>query len=169
MMDGLLYVASSWRNPYYDDVLTFLHEENIPYYNFKNPAPGNPGFHWSKIDSKWQEWGSRDYRHALHHPLSSQGFRRDMDALMACTQLLLVLPCGRSAHLELGYAIGVGKKTIIYYPDTEQLEPELMYKAATYLCLTLSEILLCLRREIGDERKNDETKDHAVDNELYSL
>lgn len=39
---------------------------------------------------------------------------------------VLVLPCGRSAHLEAGYCAGQGKVTIFYlHPD--KFEPELMY------------------------------------------
>jgi hypothetical protein len=32
----------------------------------------------------------------------------------------MVMPCGKSAHLELGYAAGTGKRTIVYMPE----EPE---------------------------------------------
>jgi hypothetical protein len=52
-----------------------------------------------------------------------------MTALIDCDVCLCVLPCGRSAHLELGVAIGAGKKTAIYMPPEENHEAELMYKA----------------------------------------
>lgn len=34
--------------------------------------------------------------------------------------VVLAMPCGRSGHMELGYAIGSGKPTIVYLPQ----EPE---------------------------------------------
>lgn len=42
-----------------------------------------------------------------------------------------MLPCGRSAHLELGYAIGKRKRAVVWFPtEADELigEPELMYK-----------------------------------------
>lgn len=124
MTDGLLYVASSWRNPLYDGVLACLQVAGIPHYDFKHPAPGNDGFHWREIDPHWQQWSPRAYRDALAHPWAQHGFTCDMDALKACTRLLLVLPCGRSAHLELGHAIGAGKETIIYMPEEGPFETD---------------------------------------------
>jgi len=140
----MIYVASSWRNPLYEGVLAILRAAHLPYYDFKNPVAGNAGFHWHEIAPDWEHWSPAQYRTALEHPLASTGFHYDMDALKACSTLLLVLPCGRSAHLELGYAIGAGKNTIIYYPSDIQMEPELMYKAANYLCLTMGEVLAAL-------------------------
>ena len=144
MSEGLLYVASSWRNGLYAGVITVLKAANVPHYDFKNPAPGDQGFNWREIDDSWQRWTPRQYREALDHSIACHGFQNDMDALRACARLLLVLPCGRSAHLELGYAIGAGKETIIYMPESEDNEPELMYKAATHLCVTMGEVLTCL-------------------------
>ena len=141
MPHGLLYVASSWRNLLYEGVLAALKAANVPYYDFRHTAHS---FGWHEIDTAWKSWSPRAYRSALDHPIACTDFRNDMDALTASTRLLLVLPCGRSAHLALGWAIGAGKETIIYYPEREQLEPELMYKAATYLCVTMGEELACL-------------------------
>jgi nucleoside 2-deoxyribosyltransferase len=50
-----------------------------------------------------------------------------MDALEDCDACVLVMPCGRSAHLEAGFAIGAGKPTAILISEGE---PELMYKMA---------------------------------------
>lgn len=140
----MIYVASSWRNALYEGVLAVLRAAELPFFDFRHPAPGNDGFHWHEIDPDWQQWLPAHYRQALAHPRAEEGFRCDMDALKACDTLLLVLPCGRSAHLELGYAIGAGKKTIIYWPLDLPMEPELMYKAADALCLTMGEVLAAL-------------------------
>lgn len=50
---------------------------------------------------------------------------------------VLVLPCGRSAHLELGWACGQGKQTLILL---DKMEPELMVKMVDHLCVSLSEL-----------------------------
>jgi hypothetical protein len=46
---------------------------------------------------------------------------------------VLVLPCGRSAHLEAGWFCGQGKRCIILTRDGE--EPELMALLATDICI----------------------------------
>lgn len=42
------------------------------------------------------------------HPFAEEDIKNDMDALVA---VVSVIPCGRSARLELGYATGGGKLT----------------------------------------------------------
>ena len=66
-----------------------------------------------------------------------------MVALERSDVVVLVMPCGRSAHLELGYAIGAKKTSIILL---SQSEPELMYKMADYMCTSLEEVLDVLDR-----------------------
>ena len=144
MTHDLLYVASSWRNNLYDGVIEVLRAAKVPLFDFKHPRPGEHGFHWSEIDKDYRQWSPRQFREALAHPLAQKGFADDHAALVACTRLLLVLPCGRSAHLELGHAIGAGKPTIIYMPEEYTFEPELMYKEATFLCVDMGEVLAAL-------------------------
>ena len=49
-------------------------------------------------------------------------------ALEEADTCVLVMPSGRSAHLEAGYMIGQDKPTLVYMP--EMSEPELMYLLA---------------------------------------
>jgi hypothetical protein len=102
-----------------------LREENFEVYDFKNP-PGRNGFDWANIDPGWKDWDVGKFVRALDHPLAQAGFGTDMGALAVCDACVLLLPCGRSAHLELGYAVGAGKYTAIY--QFAQNEPELMYR-----------------------------------------
>ena len=88
----------------------YSHAAQLPLYDFKHPQAGHAGFHWHAIDPDWETWSAEAYRKALADPRAAEGFTLDMDALKACDTLVLVLPCGRSAHLELGYAIGAGKQ-----------------------------------------------------------
>jgi nucleoside 2-deoxyribosyltransferase len=138
-----IYVASSWRNNVQPEVVEALRKEGHEVYHFKNPEPGNHGFHWSEIDPEWKAWNPEIFRESLKHPIAENGFDKDMTALEECDACVLVLPCGRSAHLEAGYPIGAKKLTIIYIPGCE--EPELMYKMAAAICTTLDEVLTCVR------------------------
>jgi hypothetical protein len=124
-MTTKIYVASSWRNQYQPEVVKRLRAEGFAVYDFRNPAPGDHGFHWSEIDPAWKDWSPEKYRDALRHPVAVDGFNKDMAALQDCDVCVLVLPCGRSAHLETGWASGSGKLVMALVP--EPIEPELMY------------------------------------------
>ncbi len=131
-----IYVASSWRNTAQPEIVKALHFDGHSVYDFKNPRPGDCGFHWSAIDPKWQDWTPAQYRDALDHPIAKSGFASDFNAMKWADTFLLVLPCGRSAHLELGWACGQGKQTLILL---DKMEPELMTKMVDHICTTLNE------------------------------
>ena len=121
-----IYVASSWRNNYYHEVVKRLREVGHEVYDFRNPPHGGNGFHWTDADANAPNWTFQEYAEGLHHPLAERQFKADIDALNWADTCVLVLPCGRSAHTEAGWMAGAGKKVIAYIP--EQVEPELMYK-----------------------------------------
>lgn len=133
-----IYVASSWRNEKQPEVVQALRAAGHDVYDFRNPRPGGNGFHWSEIDTEWKSWTQERYREALDHPIAVAGFRSDMDALVDADAVVAVQPFGRSTALELGYACGDGKLTIVLLADGE---PELMVKMVRHVCCTMGEVL----------------------------
>lgn len=123
-----IYVASSWRNPFQQQVVEYLRNSGNEVYDFRNPEPGNTGFAWSAIDPDWLKWTPERFRDALAHPIAQEGYGFDFRAMEWADQCVLVLPCGRSAHLEAGWFTGKGKPLTIFTP--EDTEPELMYLLA---------------------------------------
>jgi nucleoside 2-deoxyribosyltransferase len=111
-------------------------------YDFKNPFHGHKGFAWSNCDPNWQAHSPEQFRSMLDHPIAVAGFKSDWDAMVWADAGVLVMPCGRSAHIEAGYFVGAGKPLIILLAEGE---PELMYKMATKLCLSLDEVVEALR------------------------
>lgn len=132
-----IYVASSWRNQEQASVVSSLRLDGHLVYDFKNPHPGNDGFSWKEIAPSWQQWTAKEYVAALDHPIAKSGFASDFNAMKWADTFVLVLPCGRSAHLELGWACGQGKQTLIITRDGE--EPELMAKMCDHICTSLDE------------------------------
>ena len=126
-----IYVASSWRNPLQPAIVAMLRKIGHEVYDFRNPVPGNNGFSWSEIDSDWQNWTPQQYREALEHPVAKRGFDYDMNALQECDACVLVLPSGRSASFEFGWATGAGKVGAVVM--FEKYEPELMYRGQPIL------------------------------------
>lgn len=120
-----IYVASSWRNQYQQSVVRNLRLAGHAVYDFKNPAPGDKGFHWSEIDSDWKSWSPEEFRKGLDHPIARKGYGRDKGALDWANSSLLVLPSGLSAHGEANWMAALRKPTAIYAPEIK--EPELMY------------------------------------------
>jgi hypothetical protein len=124
-----IYLASSWRNPMQPQAVQILRDAGHEVYDFRNPAPGNTGFAWSEIDPDWLNWTPQRFIEALAHPIAAHGFTFDKSGLDWCDTCVLLLPCGKSAHLEAGYAIGQGKPTLAVL-HTDRFEPELMYLLA---------------------------------------
>lgn len=137
-----IYVASSWRNPHQQDVVALLRNCGHEVYDFKNP-PLNTGFSWREVDPNWQNWTPQKYRDAMSHPRSEEGFKSDFDAMRWADAVVLVQPCGNSAHLELGWAVGANKLTAVLFPDglTKQCEPELMAKLADSILIGSDELV----------------------------
>lgn len=134
-----IYLASSWRNPHQPWLVTLLRQHGHHVYDFRNP-PNSTGFSWPEIGPNAKECTAEQYRNALlTHPRAAQGFNADFAAMRWADTGLLVLPCGRSAHLELGWLSGAGKRTIILTQDGE--EPELMALLADHICVSLEEVL----------------------------
>jgi ribosomal protein L37E len=126
-----IYVASSWRNLLQPGIVLALRRCGHEVYDFRHPATGSSGFNWREIDPSWQDWTVQQYRDALKHPIAVAGYRHDIEALRACDAVVFVLPCGRSASWEFGYAMGQGKRG--YVVALEPTEPELMFREATIL------------------------------------
>ena len=137
-----IYVASSWRNEYYPEVVVKLREAGFIVYDFRNPPSGDPGFKWGSIDPYFMDWTPSQYRDMLHHPKAERQFHNDIEAMEACDACVLVLPCGRSAHTEAGWFAGKGKRVFAYIPEKQ--EPELMYKLFDDVCCSIKELIEAL-------------------------
>ncbi|MBQ9310202.1 MAG: hypothetical protein IJ222_04980 [Bacteroidales bacterium] len=140
-----IYVASSWRNKYYPDVVAALNKAGHEVYDFRNPPHGGAGFHWTDIDENAPNWSFEEYAEGLSHPKAERQFQADLDALNWADTCVLVLPCGRSAHTEAGWMAGAGKRVIVYIPEMQ--EPELMYKLFDQVVGDIDSLVKCLLRD----------------------
>jgi hypothetical protein len=141
-----IYVASSWRNLHQPSVVEMLRAVGHDVYDFRNPRPGDQGFGWRQCATEEQLKDPQKFRdEVLTHPIAQAGFKSDMDALRAADVTVLVLPCGRSAHLEFGWAAGHGQQTFVLF-DEKIDEPELMYLMNTKLCVSIGELIDCLEK-----------------------
>jgi hypothetical protein len=144
-----IYVASSWRNPFQQDIVRYLRELRHEVYDFQHPRSGGPvtdstpekGFAWSDIDPNWLNWEPRRYRDLIQeHPTAARGFEADFRAMQWADTCVLVLPCGRSAHLEAGWFVGFPEKRLHILLSDQGFEPELMYLMADGIHVEMTEL-----------------------------
>lgn len=111
-----LYIIGSLRNPI------------IPQLGNKLRALGYDVFDdWhaagEKADDSWKEYEQsrgRTYRQALRGYAARHVFAFDLQHLKRCDAALLVMPAGKSGHLELGYMCGSGKPGYILMDDPDR-------------------------------------------------
>lgn len=100
-------------------------------------------------DDKWQEYEKlrgRTYREAVYGEAAGNTFNFDKAHLDTSDAAVLVMPAGKSAHLELGYMAGRGKPTFIYFPEGEPERFDVMTRFATDLCFQLVDVVHAIRR-----------------------
>ena len=125
-----VYLASSWRNEVYPEALAYLRNAGYEVYDFRHQG----GVEWNSNDGLTA--GELDGM--LNHPKVQSIFDQDMAALRDCDAVVCVLPCGRSAHLELGYGIGAGKRTVLLWHDGDEMD--IMHKAVDAIVFSAAEI-----------------------------
>lgn len=136
-----IYVASSWRNVHQPGIVRLLRRLGHEVYDFRNP-PHSSGFAWAELDPKWKNWTAAEYREALTLPRAREGFMSDKSGMDWADTCVLVLPCGRSAHLEAGFMAGQGKRVIVLTHDGE--EPELMALLCSEIVVSVEELCASL-------------------------
>lgn len=134
-----VYVASSWRNKHQQKVVAALRTSGHDVYDFRNPSSGDPGFAWSEIDPRWLDWTPEQFTAALNHPAAKRGYDNDWDAMIGADCCVMVLPCGKSAHLELGFCAAAVRWTLILMLDKD--EPELMYKLSDHISGSMEDMI----------------------------
>ena len=90
-----------------------------------------------EADDYWQAYEKargHSYSEAMEGHACNHVFNYDRTHLDRCDLALLLMPAGKSGHLEFGYFIGSGKPGIIYLPE-EPDRYDVMYRFAQYVCI----------------------------------
>lgn len=138
-----IYVASSWRNISQPGIVGVLRSHGHEVYDFRKPRRDDNGFHWSEIDKEWRTWKPDQYLKGLTHPLVVKGYALDREAMEWADTFVGVVPFGMSASLEMGWAAGQGKLTVLLL--AKNIEPEIMVKMFDYICCTTGEMIEILK------------------------
>ncbi len=131
-----IYLASSWKNK--DLILAIaeqLEAEGFEVDAFCRSTEKRYAFHWSELVDNEEDLGKYDAIEFLSDSRSQRAFKEDRKWLDWSECVVMILPCGKSSHLEAGYAKGRGKLMFIY-GDFPTGEFDVMYGFANGLFRT---------------------------------
>lgn len=107
-----------------------------------------------EADDYWQKYETgkgNDLKQALKGYAAKHVFAFDQRHLNRADIGVLVLPAGKSGHLELGYLCGQGKKCYVLF-DKEPDRFDVMYQFATGgVFYTLKELMVALEQDYPNE------------------
>lgn len=139
-----IYIVGSLRNDIIPDVANRI-EAETGWEAFDDWFSAGP-----EADDFWkahQRRRGRTYSEALRGHAAGNTFRFDRGHLDTADAGLLVLPAGRSGHLELGYLSGRKVPTMILLDEeTEQNRWDVMTQFAGLVTKDLGEIIDAIRR-----------------------
>lgn len=101
-----IYVASSWRNDQFLDLVhEQLHERGFETFDFRKA-----GRWWEHSDSRRPDslFGRTRYQDGI------AAFERDYDGMKNADACFAVLPSGESLMLEVGWFAGAGKPVVVW-------------------------------------------------------
>lgn len=141
----MIYVMGSLKNPKVPECANYLRQNGFRVFDEWYAAGPS-------ADKAWKHYAQHirglSYRDALNLPFVETAFRFDMEHLAIAQAGVMVMPAGKSAHVELGLFIGQGKKCFILH-DGEPAgdEWELMPKLATGMAYSLDELVAMMKCE----------------------
>jgi hypothetical protein len=145
MSRKVVYLIGSLRNPAIVEVANAL-EEATDYEIFASWFAAGAG-----ADDAWRDYEKArkgGLREALAGYAAQHVFKFDKEHIERADAVVLVMPAGKSGHIELGYALGQGTPGFILF-DAEPERYDVMLNFATGIAFNLDELVLLLKRCIG--------------------
>lgn len=133
-----IYIIGSLKNDYIPEVANLLELNGFePFADWWGAG--------HEADDWWKEYNKRrgiPYSEALYGYAAGTVFDFDKKHLDRCDASLLVLPAGKSGHLELGYSVGCGKPSFILADDKLGNERwDVMYRFAEKVFFSEGEMI----------------------------
>lgn len=141
-MNRKIYIASSWKNDLYPELVARITQET----DHEVLDWRQNGFFWSDLEEPIDpEYVSHDeyVNNVAKDKCARRGFANDMAKLSLADTVILLLPCGNSAHLEFGWACARAKTAFIV--TGEGFRPDLMYQMAGYMVPNIEDMIALLK------------------------
>lgn len=141
-----VYVIGSLRNPFIPEIAAHIRaqmDDKVEVFDDWYAAGEHADDYWRD----YEKGRGHGYIQALDGYAAGHVFSFDKHHLDTCDAAILVLPAGRSGHLELGYVAGRGKPTAILL-DADPDRFDVMYKFADVVTKDLDDITSHLKEEL---------------------
>lgn len=137
---SVVYLIGALKNPAIPDITNTI--ENLGYEVFSDWwAASEDADDWLRDYYKSRGFG---YRDTIRSYAAQHIFSFDKHHLDRADIGLMVMPCGKSGHLELGYMIGQGKRGYILFDQTPE-RVDIMYNFATDIFFNFEDLAKCLQ------------------------
>ncbi len=142
MMMSKIYLIGSLRDKRIPEIANELREKtgHEVFDDWFAPGPEADDF-WRKYETT----RGRSYSSALHGHAAKHIFEFDKGHLDSSDTAVLVLPSGKSAHIELGYMVGRGKNTYVLIDQPDRWD--VMYQFATGIAFSMDELIGMINNE----------------------
>ncbi len=144
-----IYLIGSLRNEKIPHLAKELREtlKTEVFDDWFSPGPEADDF-WRK----YEKVRGSTYKEALNNWAGKHVFEFDKFHIDRLSIGVMVMPAGKSGHLELGYMLGQGKRGYIFF-DKEPERWDVMYQFATGIFFSKDELIEELLNVIGTKRK----------------
>ena len=139
-----IYLIGSLRNPLVPETARKLRAAGFEVFDDWFAAGPEADDYW-KV---YEQQRGHTYAEALAGYAANHVYNFDKHHLDACDIAVLMLPAGKSGHLELGYAIGSGKSGHILLDESQPVERwDVMYLFAEAVHHTTADLIDTLKRD----------------------
>jgi hypothetical protein len=118
-----IYLIGSLRNPRVPEIAAKLRAAGHDVFDDWYAAGPEADDYWLK----YEQTKGNNYKQGLEGYAANHVYEFDLHHLNRCDVAVLLLPAGKSGHLELGYAIGRGKQGYILFDDNMPDRWDVMY------------------------------------------
>lgn len=122
-----IYISSSWSNQEQQSLVEELRNQGHKVYDFRHPDGRNDSNVWEELGINRNNVSVCDYQKNIEEDRAIWRFEEHFKAMTDADTCVLLLPCGRSSHVEAGYMKGLGKRVLVFCSSNEMV-PELMYR-----------------------------------------
>jgi len=151
-----IYIIGSLRNPEIPKFANELQAQGFEAFaDWYQPGP--------EADDFWRNYSKErglTYKQALESYGAKSIFQFDKFHLDRCDAAIMLMPAGKSGHLELGYTIGRGKPGYILF-DQEPERYDVMVQFATQVFFTKEDLFYELK-EIQNNGKKQNPYQHCA-------
>ena len=132
----LVYLVSSLKNKRVVEMANALEVSGItPFTDWQCPGPDADDFLRDHYAAR-----GKTFLDAMASPAVECIWQFDKHWLDKANACVMLMPCGKSGHLELGYALGKGKPSYIFYDEVPE-RIDVMHRYATGLFFSMDELI----------------------------